>query len=54
VAYYASERLWVNFKVFGLTSLTLAFVASQVLWLTPALGSGLSRALRTGLRQGLR
>ena len=34
VAYYASERLWVNFKVFGLTSLTLAFVASQVLWLT--------------------
>jgi intracellular septation protein len=34
VAYYASERLWVNFKVFGLTILTLAFVASQVMWLT--------------------
>ena len=34
VAYYASERLWVHFKVFGLTILTLVFVASQVLWLT--------------------
>ncbi len=34
VAYYASERVWVNFKVFGLTILTLVFVAAQVMWLT--------------------
>jgi intracellular septation protein len=34
LAYYASEKVWVNFKVFGLTPLTLVFVASQVLWLT--------------------
>jgi len=34
IAYYASERVWVNFKVFGLTLLTLAFVAVQVIWLT--------------------
>lgn len=33
VAHYASERVWVNFKVFGLTLLTLAFVMLQVLWL---------------------
>lgn len=34
LAYYASERVWVNFKVFGLTILTLVFVGAQVLWLT--------------------
>jgi intracellular septation protein len=34
LAYYASERVWVNFKVFGLTLLTLVFVAAQVIWLT--------------------
>jgi intracellular septation protein len=34
LAYYASEKVWVNFKVFGLTPLTLVFVAAQVLWLT--------------------
>ncbi len=34
VAYYASERVWVNFKVFGLTVLTLVFVGAQVIWLT--------------------
>lgn len=34
VAYYASERVWVNFKVFGLTIITLAFVVAQVIWLT--------------------
>lgn len=33
-AYYASERVWVNFKVFGLTILTLVFVGAQVIWLT--------------------
>ena len=34
LAYYASEKTWVNFKVFGLTPLTLVFVAAQVIWLT--------------------
>ncbi len=34
LAYYASERVWVNFKVFGLTIITLVFVGSQVMWLT--------------------
>jgi|SRR5580658_1297646 intracellular septation protein len=33
VAHYASERAWVNFKVFGLTLLTLAFVVLQMVWL---------------------
>ncbi len=33
VAHYASERAWVNFKVFGLTLLTLAFVTLQIIWL---------------------
>jgi len=33
VAYYASERVWVNFKMFGLTLLTFAFVMAQLLWL---------------------
>ncbi|HEY6484417.1 MAG TPA: inner membrane-spanning protein YciB [Steroidobacteraceae bacterium] len=34
VAYHASERTWVEFKVFGLTGATFLFVAAQVLWLT--------------------
>jgi len=34
VAHYASERAWVNFKVFGLTLLTFVFVALQMLWLS--------------------
>jgi intracellular septation protein len=34
LAWYASEKVWVNFKVFGLTLLTLVFVGAQVLWLT--------------------
>jgi intracellular septation protein len=33
VAHYASERAWVNFKVFGLTALTLAFLVAQLAWL---------------------
>ena len=33
VAFNASERAWVQFKVFGLTGLTFAFVAAQALWL---------------------
>jgi len=34
VAFNASERAWVNFKVFGLTAATALFVALQVIWLT--------------------
>lgn len=33
VAFHASERTWVNFKVFGLTAATFAFVAAQIFWL---------------------
>lgn len=34
VAFNASERTWVHFKVIGLTSLTFVFAAGQALWLT--------------------
>jgi len=30
VAFYASERAWVNFKFFGLTGLTFVFGVAQV------------------------
>ena len=33
VAYHASERTWVDFKVFGLTLATAAFIFVQVFWL---------------------
>jgi intracellular septation protein len=33
VAYHASERVWVDFKVFGVTAATTVFVAAQMLWL---------------------
>jgi intracellular septation protein len=33
VAYNASERFWVNFKVFGLTAILMAFAVLQALWL---------------------
>jgi intracellular septation protein len=36
VAYLASERTWVYFKLFGLALLTFLFVALQVLWLSRA------------------
>jgi len=36
VAYSASERTWVYFKLFGLAVLTFAFVALQMLWLSRA------------------
>ena len=34
VAYGASERAWVYFKMFGLVLLTFAFLALQLLWLS--------------------
>jgi intracellular septation protein len=33
VAWNASERFWVNFKVFGITAATFAFVIAQSLWI---------------------
>jgi intracellular septation protein len=33
VAFNASERTWVNFKLFGLTAATVIFAALQVAWL---------------------
>jgi intracellular septation protein len=33
VAFNASERTWVNFKLFGLSAATLVFTALQVAWL---------------------
>jgi intracellular septation protein len=39
VAYGASERTWVYFKLFGLALLTFVFVALQVLWLSRAAGA---------------
>ncbi len=38
VAYGASERTWVYFKLFGLALLTFVFVALQMLWLSRAAG----------------
>ena len=34
VAFLASERTWVNFKVFGLFIATFAFMVAQALWLS--------------------
>ncbi|MEO7773131.1 MAG: inner membrane-spanning protein YciB [Steroidobacteraceae bacterium] len=33
VAQHFSERVWVNFKVIGLTVVTLVFVTAQAIWL---------------------
>ena len=34
VADNASERTWVNFKVFGLTVVTFLFIGAQIAWLS--------------------
>jgi intracellular septation protein len=34
VAFNASERTWVNFKLFGLTAATVIFAALQLAWLS--------------------
>jgi len=44
VAYGASERTWVYFKLFGLALLTFVFVALQVLWLSRAAAALPARA----------
>jgi intracellular septation protein len=38
VAYGASERTWVYFKLFGLALLTFVFMALQMLWLSRTAG----------------
>lgn len=38
VAYGASERTWVYFKLFGLALLTFVFIALQMLWLSRSAG----------------
>ncbi len=44
VAFNASERAWVNFKVFGLTAATFVFIGAQVAWLVAAHGAAAQRA----------
>ncbi|MBV8146366.1 MAG: septation protein IspZ [Gammaproteobacteria bacterium] len=44
VAYGASERTWVYFKLFGLALLTCVFVALQMLWLSRSTGDLPARA----------
>ena len=44
VAYGASERTWVYFKVVGLAVLTVTFVALQLLWLSRAAAAPPARA----------
>jgi len=39
VAYSASERTWVYFKLFGLALLTFVFLAAQVVWLSTRAGT---------------
>jgi intracellular septation protein len=34
VAFNASERAWVNFKIFGLTAATFVFIGAQIVWLS--------------------
>jgi len=51
VAYYASERVWVHFKMFGLTLLTFAFVMAQLLWLTARAAPVPAEASASGARQ---
>lgn len=38
VAYNFSEPVWINFKVFGLTVLTLIFMSAQMYWIVSQAG----------------
>jgi intracellular septation protein len=44
VAFNASERTWVNFKVFGLTIATFLFIAAQIAWLARRSAAAVQRA----------
>jgi len=48
VAFNASEETWVNFKVFGLTALTMVFLVAQALWLTRRGGAAPASATEPG------
>jgi intracellular septation protein len=50
VAYNFSEDTWVNFKLFGLMGLTLAFVFGQAIWLTRYIRSDEEEAAADALR----
>jgi len=44
VAFNASERTWVNFKVFGLTAATFVFIGAQIAWLSRRAATAVQRA----------
>ena len=44
VAFNASERTWVNFKVFGLTVATFLFIGAQIAWLSRRVAATVQRA----------
>lgn len=44
VAFNASERTWVNFKVFGLTAATFVFIGAQIAWLARRAAATVQRA----------
>ncbi len=48
VAFHASERAWVNFKLFGLTAATAVFAALQLAWLMRQLPSAPSESAPSG------
>lgn len=48
VAFHASERAWVNFKLFGLTAATVVFAALQLAWLARQLPSAPSESAPSG------
>jgi intracellular septation protein len=44
IAFNASERTWVNFKVFGLTVATFLFIGAQLAWLSRRIAAPVQRA----------
>jgi intracellular septation protein len=44
IAFNASERTWVNFKVFGLTAATFVFIGAQIAWLSRRAAATVQRA----------
>ncbi|HSY08942.1 MAG TPA: inner membrane-spanning protein YciB [Steroidobacteraceae bacterium] len=44
IAFNASERTWVNFKVFGLTVATFVFIGAQIAWLARRGAAAVQRA----------
>ena len=40
VVYHFSEEIWVNFKLFGMTSLTLLVAVAQTVWIVLRTASG--------------